>query len=71
MFKISDSAFVEVVVNGGKPGPQSRNFSIDLLQINSHQRRSRGFVGVWPTEGVLQPTPEKQLALANLYQGQC
>jgi hypothetical protein len=36
MFKISDSAFVEIVVNGGKPGPKSGDFSIDLLEINSH-----------------------------------
>jgi len=64
MFKISDSAFVEVVVNGGKPGPQSCNFSIDLLQVNFHERRSRGSVCIWVAEDVLQ-LQEKQLALAS------
>jgi hypothetical protein len=64
MFKISDSAFVEVVVNGGKPGPQSRNFSIDLLQVNFHERCSRGSICIWAAEDVLQ-LQEKQLALAS------
>jgi hypothetical protein len=64
MFKISDSAFVEVVINGGEPGPQRRNFSIDLLQVNFHERRSRGFVCIWAAEDVLQ-LQEKQLALAS------
>jgi hypothetical protein len=64
MFKISDLAFVEVVVNGGKPGPKSRDFSIDLLQVNFHERHSRGSVCIRAAEGVPR-LQEKQLALAS------
>jgi len=42
MFKMPPSAFIEVVVDGGKPGTQTRDFGIDFPEVNSHQRRSRG-----------------------------
>jgi len=31
MFKVSDSAFVQVIFNSGKSGTQRRDFGIDLL----------------------------------------
>jgi hypothetical protein len=40
MLKIPLSAFIKIVVDRDKPGPQSSNFSIDHLQINLHERRS-------------------------------
>jgi hypothetical protein len=42
MFKMPPAAFIEVVVDGGKPGTQTRDFGIDFPEVNSHQRRSRG-----------------------------
>jgi len=33
---------IEVVVDRGKPGTQTRDFGIDFPEVNSHERRSRG-----------------------------
>ena len=38
------SAFIDVGVDGGKPGTETRDFSIDFPEIDSHERRSPGLL---------------------------
>jgi hypothetical protein len=44
MLKMPPSAFIEVVVDGGKPGAETCDFGIDFPEVNSHERRSQGVV---------------------------
>ena len=37
------SAFIEAAVDGGEPGTETRDFGIDFVEVNSHERRSQGF----------------------------
>jgi hypothetical protein len=36
-------ALIEAIVDDGKPGTQTHDFGIDFFQVNSHERRSRGY----------------------------
>jgi len=38
------SAFIEAAVDGGEPGTETRDFGIDFFEVNSHERRSQGFL---------------------------
>jgi len=44
MFKMPQSAFIEAAVDGGEPGTETRDFGIDFFEVNSHERRSQGFL---------------------------
>src|SRR5215471_3013287 len=68
MLKIPHSGLNEVAVYGSKLGPQSGDFSVEILQINGHERRSRGYFSRFVDES--SSAPLKSDGPGNRYRGQ-